>query len=331
MEKYFDAFLYLANWGSRWFMVRVPNTLLDPDTASTYCTEENLSFRSKDDHLILSFCSKEEEYEWAEGEGWLVSLIPLRAELIDSDHRCLYLGWLLGAQSGELDDDTLEPPVPPGLGDLNAPLNSLADFLRIDRDLITAAAEQSKPGSVSGLSKEDIAKWVADLPARDKDAALTKLLEGDTPYVVAELRQRALREIHGTRETGNSSRSSGARRVGQLVARAGVIADERRKREAEQRAREKARREREQAEKRKKHLESLAGKESGLWAKVDKLIATKQPKRYDEAVSLLQDLHDLANMKGQSSDFSLRMGALHSQHTRKTTLVDRFRKAKLLG
>jgi len=103
------------------------------------------------------------------------------------------------------------------------------------------------------------------------------------------------------------------------------------KKEAEQRAREKARHEREQAEERKKHLESLVGKESGLWAKVDELIATRQSKRYDEAVSLLQDLHDLADMEGKSSGFSLNMSELHREHTRKTTLVDRFRKAKLLG
>jgi len=81
----------------------------------------------------------------------------------------------------------------------------------------------------------------------------------------------------------------------------------------------------------KKLLESLVGKESGLWAKVDELIATRQSKRCDEAVSLLQDLPDLPDMEGKSSDFSLNMSELHREHTRKTTLVDRFRKAKLLG
>jgi len=95
--------------------------------------------------------------------------------------------------------------------------------------------------------------------------------------------------------------------------------------------RERARSERERAAKRKKHLESLVGKEDGLWAEVDQLIATRQPKRYDEAVSLLQDLHDLADMQGRNSEFLLRMNALYSEHTKKTTLVERFRKAKLAG
>ncbi|MFH1864423.1 MAG: hypothetical protein ABIK85_00945 [Candidatus Eisenbacteria bacterium] len=34
--KYFDAFLYLANWGTRWLMVRVPKKLLNPKTATPY-------------------------------------------------------------------------------------------------------------------------------------------------------------------------------------------------------------------------------------------------------------------------------------------------------
>ncbi len=331
LERYFDAFLYLANWGSRWLMFRVPKQLLDPDTASAYCTEENMSCRTTGGHLIVSFRSEEEEYEWSEGEGWLASLLPLRSDLMHVDHRCLYLGWLLSGQGGGLDDDTLEPPVPPGLENLNAPLRCLADFLRLDRDLIAAAAEQSAEGPAFVLSKEDIARWVAELPSKDKDAVITRMIEGDDLYIVAEIRQRALAEIHAVRETSVGSRSSGRRSVGQLVARAKVIAEERRRKEAAQAVREQAKREREQAEKRKQHLKSLVGKESGLWAKVDNLIAIKQAKRYDEAVSLLHDLHDLAGMKGKNSDFSLRMSALYSEHKRKTTLVDRFRKAKLLG
>ena len=29
MERYFDAFLYLANWGTRLVMIRLPSSLLD--------------------------------------------------------------------------------------------------------------------------------------------------------------------------------------------------------------------------------------------------------------------------------------------------------------
>jgi hypothetical protein len=330
MEKYFDAFLYLANWGTRWFMLRVPKRLLNPDTVSTYCNDENLSYRIKGDHLILSFNSEEEEPEWAEGEGWLASLLPLRADLMRGDYRCLYLVWLLSAQWVETDDETPEVPVPPGLGDLNAPLRSLADFLRIDPDLIAAAAERSNEEPATGLLEKDIARWVTSLPAEDKDTILTNLLASDDPHVVAELRQRALREIHGTDKPDSANRKSARRTVGQLVARAEEITQERKKKEAERRAREKVRRERERAEKRKKLLESLVGEEERLWAKVDQLIATRQPKRYDEAVSLLQDIRDLADMKGKAPEFSTRMSTLHGRHMKKPSLMRRFRKANLI-
>ena len=31
VERYFDAFLYVANWGTHWFMLKVPRHLIDVD------------------------------------------------------------------------------------------------------------------------------------------------------------------------------------------------------------------------------------------------------------------------------------------------------------
>ncbi len=36
MEKYFDAFLYVANWGTHWFMLRASLKLIDVDVAEKY-------------------------------------------------------------------------------------------------------------------------------------------------------------------------------------------------------------------------------------------------------------------------------------------------------
>ena len=60
VEKYFDAFLYLANWGTRWFMLRVPKKLLDPRMARSYSAGNCLSSRQHGDHLVLSFRSEDE-------------------------------------------------------------------------------------------------------------------------------------------------------------------------------------------------------------------------------------------------------------------------------
>jgi hypothetical protein len=222
MEKYFDAFLYLANWGTRELMLRVPKRALDPDAARTYCVGDSFSYRTKGDNLIFSFLSEEEPDEWMDGEGLLGSLVLLRLDLMHGDYRCLYLGWLLSAQAGELEDDDLEPPLPSGLGTLNAPLQSLADFLRIDRDLIAAAAEKSEKDPPSLLRQDEIAGWVAKLPSKDKDAMLTRLLTGDDAHTAAELRHRGLREIRGKGKSGCGSRKGHRRSVGQLLARAGL-------------------------------------------------------------------------------------------------------------
>ncbi len=71
VEKYFDAFLYLANWGTHWFMLRIPNRLLDAETASRYCLGKSAKLHVKGKNLILEFHSEDEDRNWVDGEGLL--------------------------------------------------------------------------------------------------------------------------------------------------------------------------------------------------------------------------------------------------------------------
>jgi hypothetical protein len=256
----------------------------------------------------------------------LASLLPIRADLISGDYRALFLGWLGAIESGEIDDDELEPPVPAGIGTLNASLDRLADFLRLSRDLIAAAAEASSGEQASGLSQEEFGKWVLSLPNQEKDMLLLRMVEGDNPHRLAELRQQARRELRGDIKPVKGPR----RTAGQITARAEILAAERRRIEAEKKARDLARRKKEEAEKRKKHLESLVGKEGILWKEVGELIATKQPKRYDEAVFLLRDLKDLAEFQNRKDLFNSRVLDLVRAHLRKPTLVDKINRGKIL-
>src|SRR3954447_10690790 len=69
MERYFDAFLYLANWGTHRLMFRLPWRALDPATARLYCRGEVAEARVVGEHVILEFDSEDEEGEWwVEGE-----------------------------------------------------------------------------------------------------------------------------------------------------------------------------------------------------------------------------------------------------------------------
>ena len=340
MERYFDAFLHITNWGNHWLMFRVPEALVPREDASWYCMPEDLSCRVHGNDLILSFWSEEEAPDPEEGEGWLSSLIPIRDDLMRGDLRALYLAWLSCApwdeldqddlDEDDLDEDDLEPPVPPGLGELSAPLQRFADFLRVDGDLIAAAAEGSEP-LTAGPSKKALARWVAKLPAAEKDAFIVGTLEAEAPHLAAELRQRAIRELRGAGKRGGDDGSGSRRKVGWLLARGKEIKGERKKKAAEVLTKEKAKYAREEAARRKRYLEMLARNEDHHWSEVDRLIASRQPGKYDQAVTLLVDLRDIAEMNGMSTAFSDRMRALHSAHARKGTLMDRFRKAGFVG
>ena len=141
MDRYFDAFLYVANWGTRILKMRIPEKALSTSIAEDYMMAEMASVRKGGANLILDFRSEDEEsYECVEGEGLLNGIIPIRDELICGDLRSLYLGWLLGVERGEFSDKSKEPDVPPGLANLSPALKRFADFLRLDLDLLAAAA-----------------------------------------------------------------------------------------------------------------------------------------------------------------------------------------------
>ena len=150
MEKYFDAFLYLANWGTHELMLRLPRRVLPLKAVEPYCAEDHVTARAKGEHVILAFHSDDEGGGgWIdEDNGTLAALLPLRAELASGDLRALYLAWLAAVQAGRFDDDETEPTCPPGLAHLSGALDALAEFMRLDRDLIEAAAAAS-PGLVA--------------------------------------------------------------------------------------------------------------------------------------------------------------------------------------
>ena len=89
VAKYFDAFLYVANWGVHWFMLKMPRHLVEVDQVKLYCRGDSARIHEKNDHIICDFTSQTEEYEWEEGEGWLSSLISLRADILNGDYRKL--------------------------------------------------------------------------------------------------------------------------------------------------------------------------------------------------------------------------------------------------
>jgi hypothetical protein len=323
MEEYFDAFVHVANWGTRWFMVRLPSHVLSREVVSEYYADEFLEFDIKGGNLILSFRS-EEDGDWVDDERSMSSLIALRAELLKGDHRCLYLGWLRSIQGtvyeGDIQEDDVEPPVPAGLRTLSQPLESFANFLGIDFDLIAAAAEQSPDESQLGISSSEILTWVRTMPETEKDSLVARIIEDDVSHPEAALRQRVFSEIRAKHPAMVSS--APRRTTAQILARADAVMKDRQRIKRDAVERERIRREQEQAEQRRRHLEALRGRETDLWTEANQLIVTKRPRNYDEAISILQDLRELAEKDGASSAFHQRMQSQTSSGTFRSGAAD---------
>ncbi len=326
VEKYFDAFLYVTNWGTHQLMLRIPQKLIDLDLASQYCIGDSWTIYEKGDYLIFDFTSETEDYDWEEGEGYLLPLISLRSDLIRGDYRCLYLAWLFCAQMDEIEDDEEEPPVPANLGNLNASLESFADFMRLDKDLIQVAAENSIAEQKSVKNDQKLKIWIGGLPNSEKDTIIFRLINDNDPHIGNELLQR-FRKTLSIKDTKNNEKAS--RTVMKLLQKAEAYTKEKDRQIAEQKAKEKARKEKEAAIAREKYLNGLAGRENEIWKKVDALILTKKPKDYDEAVRLLIDLKDFAKKNNTSSLFKSKLMVIRENHSRKSSFINRIDSAIL--
>jgi hypothetical protein len=322
MERYFDAFLYLANWGTRRLMFRLPRGVLDADTARQYCYTDTALIIETDSHLILSLYLDRDPGEYLQEEPGreLAAMVQARSELAAGDLRLLYLAWLLAAQSGEMDDEDTEPPVPAGLGNLSASLQAIVDFFEIDQDLIAVAVASSPPME----EPRGLAEFLASVGAQEKDALLARVAAGEGAQVQALLLRRF-------RASAGAPPTAPARLPAELLeatadrieARTAVLEERLREEDAREAAAEDAAY--------TKRLDQLAAREEEAWAKAARWIETKRPRDYDLAVSLLRDLQAVAERREGSVAFRKRFGELRAQHQRKPSLLDRFDQAGLPG
>lgn len=329
MERYFDAHVYTANWGTRVFMLRLPRKLFDPRRAAPYVTEDRgLSLRATREHVILTFSVEEEPGDWEDtGDDWLARLLPLRSELLHGDLRCLYLAWISAARAGDLDEEETEPPVPPGLRTLSGSQQALADFLGIGRDLLGTLSDSGPEAPARRApSRKALSVWLRALPASDKNAVLLRLMEGREPHLGTELLQR----FHDSQSPAPQQVDSNPRRtVGQLREAARAWREAQQRRTEAQRAREQALRERVAAAAREKALQALAAREAAAWKEVDAHFATRKPKGYDTGVQLLRDLGEVARRQGREAEFLARVHTLRALNASKSSLISRLGRAGL--
>jgi hypothetical protein len=317
VTAYFDIMFYIANWGTWQLIFRFPKALVDPQWFQPYGLNSVVTLTETDEYLLLDVHIYEQESGgyWADGEGWLPRLLPLRDELLRGDCRLLYLTWLrMAAELAgyELEDDPVEPPIPPNLGQLSSGLQAFVELVGLDPDLVNAAAQHSS--SQSTATAPPLEARLSDLSAAEQKQFLLKLVRRE-PHVDLQLIRR-LQDLSGTPQTTLTA-APGQRKLSELVAIADKVST--------------ARKQKEKAAARKKRireLEALAPKAAQTWERVRQLITLKQAKPYDEATALLKDLRDLAEHQGQIPAFTQRLERLRADYSNRPALIKRLREIR---
>ena len=321
MERWFDLHLYLANWGARRFMIRLPARLIDRPLLSAFLTEVDCAtLKLAGDNLILDIARDEVESEgWDDGSGWLAALAPLRADVLAGDFRLFYLLWLTAIEADAFEPDEPEPL--PGAGPLTGALEAFADFLDIDRDLVAAAAERpADPIFETPASSEASRRIIAAMTDREKTDVLVRLLDGDAHVPVelrALVRQRLIEE--------RGAPPIAARTVGELRSRAEAIRHEREHVEAERAAAERKRREAEADRLRRARLDAIVRRGESVWREIDAEIELRNAAGYDKAASLLFDLRAIAEETGETRSFDQRLQTIRARHARKGSFIERLK------
>ncbi|RRR75379.1 MAG: hypothetical protein EI684_04740 [Candidatus Viridilinea halotolerans] len=330
LEDYFDAMLYIANWGTKQFALRLPKGAVNAEQLQPYLLGDEEGFvstlQATPEYLLLNFEWHEEGgFGWIEGEGMLGPLLPLRDAIMRGDRRALYLFWLCCANQSAAwsePEDLVEPPVPPGLGQLDAALQAFIEFFAIDQDLIAAAATASPELKVQ---QEPLAAWVPLLPEAERNAFLVDVACGAT-HVGPRLLQR-LREVGGAQGPVATTTS---RTFADIQADVAQIRELRLQRERAAAEQERRAKQTAAEQSRRAKLEALAQREDAAWARIPALLATRTASGYQEGVALLADLRDLAVQHGQRAAFDAKLAPIIAPYATSAALQRRLRQHSLV-
>lgn len=326
MESYFDAHVYVSNFGTVTFLLRLSRGVLMDGTLAQYSSGDGLDFWTTREHTVLEWRRDDDPPdEWVEGEGWMAQLLPIRDELVRGDYRSLYIGWLSSIarhspEEDEEDDGTSrrEPEVPPGLGALTGAQSALAEFLGVDRDLIAAAAEASPEVPAHNAPDPMVDIWVARLSEPEIRAILARIIHGESLRVQTEMQSRYYRSRRESPQNPPADSGRERRTADDLVAKAMGTARERKRRELE-----------EQQRKRRAYLAGLVPRFTELWATVNRLAEEQKASSYDKACSLLVDMRDAYAQAGRRPDFDAPFAQFLARNSRRAALVRRLREVRL--
>ena len=324
MEQYFDAHVYVANWMTAIFMLRLPMEALAKEIAQTMAVPYILEFKATKTHWIITWSLEESEnydrFGMEDGRGWMAQLAPVRDELLCGDIRSLYIGWLAAVSRGMADDDDLEPLAVEGLGHLTAAQLALAEFLELDPDLLAGAGMGSPVAQDEEISQQEIDEWIDGLPRDEVKAILKQLIEGKGQQAERTLKNR----FTAFRCSLQSNGTEAPRRTfGEL--RKNAAAAEKIRREKQKRGRNK--REIRRRREREAYLKNLAKDFPKAWKTVQQTVEHGSGLAYNEACRTLVDISEAYSLHADGKTFQQELRKFMAGHMRRKALIQRLEKA----
>jgi len=324
MRRYFDAFVYLADWAHCRFALRLPRDMFGKAELKPFGVKQSLTIDASEDHWILDWSldgsDNHDRFAEDDGRGWMGRLVPLRDELIRGDQRSLYLGWLAGAAKGEVPETTLEPTVPAGLSQLSAAQNALAAFLEIDADIIAAAAIGSADASDR---PESVDAWLQSLSPDELRSMLKSIVRADRPNPQREVasRYRAWHRQHAPQTAPEARRRS----VAELRSLAVPAGEERRRRDALAREQQAAAR----RTQRDAQLRLLMSDVDKRWLALHQQAERGSASAYEQAVRTLSDLAEAYAIVSDRKTFDRELRRFLVRHAKRGALLRRLTEAGL--
>lgn len=327
MERYFDAHIYVANWMTAIFKVRVPFEALAKGTVEAMAESEALHFKATKTHWIITWSLDESEnydrFGQEDGRGWMARLAPVREELLRGDLRSLYIGWLADVNRETMNDndDEMEPISVNGLGQLTSAQRALAEFLEVDEDLLAGAGMGSPAARDEEVSQKEMEAWINDLPGDEVKAILKQLLSGQGQQAEQTLKSRFAAWRRGLRGDGDGAprRSMGEHRAN---------AREAEKIRVEKKRHEQRQQEVKQRKERDAYLKNLSKDFPKAWKSVQRTIERGSGSAYDEACRALVDLSEAYTVHASNKRFQEELKMFMADHMRRKALVQRLMKAK---
>ncbi len=324
MQRYFDAHVYVANWMTAIFMVRLPIEALAKEIAESMDVPYVLDFKETKTHWVITWSLEESDnydrFGMEDGRGWMVRLSPVRDELLRGDIRSLYIGWLAVLTGEMMDDDEIEPLSVSGLGSLTSAQQALAEFLEVGPDLLAGACMDSPAAQIEDISEKDVDMWIDALPRDEVKAVMKQLLEGKGHQTERSIKNR----FAAWRRSLQSDKPEAPRRtVGELRNNAEKAQQIR----MEKQKRDRKHREIKRRKEREAYLKNLSKDFPRAWKSVQKTVERGSGLAYDEACRALVDISEAYALFATKKQFQKKFKEFMARHMRRKALIQRLVKA----